>query len=1024
MCNHLKKIVTAALLICSMAASACSSVFAVNVYYDGEAVNFDRAPVIVKNRTMVAAEEFFNAAKIDYAKTDSGDITVENITISEEKPVTDSEVLPFTAENALFMPLRAVCEALNKSVQWNNEEKSVNVLSPKDGTPIFAEAQKVKDGKKAAIVFIHDDGGKATANWLNTVLPKYNVNSTVAIIGRSIDPEYNLNEPDNFEKWQVILANSNGRMNFAVHSHGHRYMGETDEEESGVFSDGKEYSLEAGHMTKDIADERARINLMFPNERLLAFVKPGTSYPEGKKQVSDAAMEMIKEHYIAMRNTGGEVDTLPPENIYSVKSLMGTSSSDYTDFEKNHTAQYWINQMDLAIEKNGLLVYLFHNISDAASVSGTTTAQNRVEILLSAMYDRIESGEIWNGKFDEVMQYTQEFNAITSVEALNYPSKKCISLKLSDSISKIDTDLVGTKFENLDMFDYPITVKVELPYNWEYAELNQEYGERTEILKPFKENGKKYIYANVVPDQKEAVISEANLGNYVTEIKINGAAIPDFEPSKFYYKYVLPFGTADAPKISVNNDNAEITQVKLDENGEGSAFVTIGKFRYEIYFTTEKPEKTGLLRIDTSNDDNNLTATKKVIEYLQSVGICANLTDKNAYSALSETYENVEFCEKNNSDNLTFDFDDEDTEKNGDFMLSYNDFISAYRQTEDDKIIMTVHPENKSDLLFEIFKDQIEFLKMQNVKLVTEKYFYSDPIYVLAIGNSFSDDSVRRLREIAEADGVNIKSYSAYVAGRSLSGHYDAWVGDTDYRIDVEGASKFERLGTVHDFKTLKNIVSEFDWDYITLQGTTHFNSYDEGLWGVDEADTKKYWSTIADGVAEIKPDAKRIVNATWAPINKLSAKVNDEMFESGTPDSRGAYLAALLPNEQIGADIFSTVTRSDGAKAYIPVGVAVDYLVRHYRFPEYIEDENGEYDNSPATIGVYRDKVCHLTNNVGRVLAGLVWYEMLTGTPATENKYQRETLSESDMQKLKEAAHYACQNYTTYNPAEIGALE
>ena len=892
--------------------------------------------------------------------------------------------------------------------------------SAKLGDTLSATPQKVKNGAKAAIAFIHDDGGKATGNWLNTVLPKYNVNATVAIIGRSIDPECNVNEPDNFEKWQVILKNSNGRMNFAVHSHGHRYLGETDEAEEGVLSDGTEFSYEAGHMTKDIADERVRINGMFPDERLLAFVKPGTLYPEGKKQVSDAAIEMIKEHYIAMRNTGGEVDTLPPENIYSVKSLMGTSSSDYTNTEKNHTAQYWISEMDRAIEQNGLLVYLFHNIAESGA-SGNSTAQSRVELLLSAMQSRIDSGEIWNGKFDEIMQYTQEFNAITGVEAKNYPAEEKITVEVTDSISKIDTDLTKGKFAGLDMFDYPITVKLEMPYDWEYAELTQSYGNRKEIVKPFTENGVRYIYANVVPDQAAAEICEANLDGYITTVKINDAPIANFEPSKFYYKFVLPYGTAESPKITASSEDAQIEQVELSENGEGSAFVTLGDFRYEFYFTPEKAEKQALLRIDTSKDDENLTATKKIVEYLQAEGISANITDEKAYDTLKNLYPNVEYADSKDADNISFEFDDEITEKEGDFALYYNDFEKAFKENENDKLIMTVHPEDKGDLQLETFKDQIEYLKAKGVKLVNSKYFYGEPIYVLAIGNSFSDDSVRRLREIAAADGVDIRSYSAYVAGRPLASHYNAWNEDTTYRIDCEGASKYERLGTVHDFETLKNMVAKYDWDYVTLQGTTHYNSYDEGLWGVDSAETEKYWQSLADGVAELAPDAKRLVNATWSPVNELAANVNDGMFAGGTPDARGAYLAALLPNEQIGADIFSTEVRPDGKKAYIPVAVAVDYLVRYYGFPEY-EDRNGDL-NAPETRGVYRDNVCHLTNNVGRVLAGLVWYEMLTGTPATENKYQRSTLSASDMAKLKEAAHYACMNYMNYEPELIGSF-
>ena len=611
------------------------------------------------------------------------------------------------------MPIRAVMEALNKKILWSEDERTVSVIS--ESEQLTAIPQKVKNGADAAIVFIHDDGGKATGNWLNTVLPKYNVNATVAIIGRSIDPEYNVNEPDNFEKWQVILKNSNGRLGFAVHSHGHRYLGETDEAESGVLSNGNEFNYEAGHMTKDIADERARINAMFPNERLLAFVKPGTLYPEGKKQVSDAAIAMIKEHYIAMRNTGGGVDTLPPEDVYSVKSLMGTSTENYSDIEKNHTAKLWIDSMDEAIEKNGMLVYLFHDISDETGAKGNGTARSRVAMLLNAIGDRIESGKVWNGKFEEVMQYTQEFNAITDVAALNYPSEKRISVAVSDSISKIDTDLVGTKFEGLDMFDYPITVKVELPYDWAYAKLTQSYNDRTEIIKPFTEDGVRYIYANVVPDNEAASIREATTDDYLAAIIVGEEALNGFEPTKFYYKVVLPAGTVTAPKVEA--ENAEVIDAELNESGEGSAFVTFKGATYEIYFCNETVGKNVLLRIDTSKDNGELTATKKIIDILAKKGISANITDKAAYEALKNDYENVVFCENTDDDNCAFDFDDSYTEEvEGDYMPAYNQFVLAYRDAADDSLIMTVHPEDKGDLLFDIFDDQVEYLIHNNAK--------------------------------------------------------------------------------------------------------------------------------------------------------------------------------------------------------------------------------------------------------------------------------------------------------------------
>jgi len=292
-----------------------------------------------------------------------------------------------------------------------------------------------------------------------------------------------------------------------------------------------------------------------------------------------------------------------------------------------------------------------------------------------------------------------------------------------------------------------------------------------------------------------------------------------------------------------------------------------------------------------------------------------------------------------------------------------------------------------------------------------------EEILVMAIGNSFAQDSMTYLKRIAAADGVNISSYNCYVGGRPLNAHYNAWVNEVaDYEIQPEGARSTMMTSS-------NDMVKMYDWDYILVQGTTHSSHYDTGLWGDDAATV---WTTLADGIAQAAPNAKRFVHATWAPYETLSATMNSGMFAGGTPDARGAYTKALLERQQLGADIFSTESREDGSGAYIPTAVAVDYLIRHYGFPEYEgELTDGKYYSNAATSrGVYRDTTCHLTDNVGRVLAGLVWYEMITGTPATENAYTRSTLSAEDMTMIKEAAHYACQNYATYDPATIVPAE
>ena len=298
--------------------------------------------------------------------------------------------------------------------------------------------------------------------------------------------------------------------------------------------------------------------------------------------------------------------------------------------------------------------------------------------------------------------------------------------------------------------------------------------------------------------------------------------------------------------------------------------------------------------------------------------------------------------------------------------------------------------------------------------LTVPQTFDSTPIYLLAIGNSFAMDSLSKLENIAKADGVNIRPYTANHSGRPLSGHYESWLGEkVDYQIRPGGS------GVTDNKLSMKDFIDLYDWDYITLQGTTHYSAYDEGLFGET---SELMWTTLKDAVSENAPEAKRLVHATWTPINELSGRVNDGIFKNGVPDSSGAYLKALLEKNSFGAGIYSSETRPDGENVFIPTLVAVDYLIRHYGFPEYGGelDETSSYDNSETTRCVYRDKTCHLTDNVGRVLAGLVWYETLTGIPATECRYTRSTLSDEDMEKIKAAAHYACENYMTYDPDTI----
>ena len=444
------------------------------------------------------------------------------------------------------------------------------VFGEDEAEEVSATATKVKNGAKAIVSFIHDDGSTPTVEFLAREVEKNNLNATVALWGNRLsDSTYNT--------WKNLMEAGHGRLNFASHSYSHGYLGESDNAESGTLKDGTEYDYPAGHMTEEIANERARINGYFPNERVLTFIKPGTSYPDGKAQVSSAARNMIQEHYIAMRNTGGGLESIPPSNYYSVKSYMA---------EKTDEPSAWIDYLEQAYNNEGMIVYLFHTIVDTESSWSLSTMQSDVSVLLEEIGDYVADNRVWSAKFEEAIQYCREYSALTKVEALNVPAQNKIVVEVRDSISKIDHDITSGKYAGRDMYDYPITVKTQIPYNWAYVKMTQSYDDRIEIVKTFVEDGVRYAYVNVVPDQSAAVLVEAVADDYLSSIKVGGTAISGFDPAKFYYKVNLPSGTTSAPAVTTTKSGASVTNAAL-VNGEGSAFVTFNGLVYEVHFSVE-----------------------------------------------------------------------------------------------------------------------------------------------------------------------------------------------------------------------------------------------------------------------------------------------------------------------------------------------------------------------------------------------------------------------------------------------------
>jgi hypothetical protein len=144
----MKKI--AAIIICIMMLFTTGSVFAdeyVTVIMDGETINFDVPARIVNDRTMVPMRMIFEklGAEVEWIEDDEivfavrddevitmkinqNYFTVANL-LSNETYVKDLDVAPMLVDDRTLVPIRAVSESLNCTVDWVEDTYTVIITT-------------------------------------------------------------------------------------------------------------------------------------------------------------------------------------------------------------------------------------------------------------------------------------------------------------------------------------------------------------------------------------------------------------------------------------------------------------------------------------------------------------------------------------------------------------------------------------------------------------------------------------------------------------------------------------------------------------------------------------------------------------------------------------------------------------------------------------------------------------------------------------------------------------------------------
>lgn len=222
-------------------------------------------------------------------------------------------------------------------------------------------------------------------------------------------------------------------------------------------------------------------------------------------------------------------------------------------------------------------------------------------------------------------------------------------------------------------------------------------------------------------------------------------------------------------------------------------------------------------------------------------------------------------------------------------------------------------------------------------------------INILAIGNSFSEDTTHYLHQIALADGIKTKVVNLYIGGCSLETHWK--------NIEENAANYSYQINGMYTDRliTIKEALLEENWDYVITQQA----SYNSGI----EETYFPYIENIYHYIKKLAPKAVIMLNQTWA----YEIDSNHEGFRYYNGSQLEMYDKLKKAYDKAANTIQVDI---------IPCGDAIQAL----RQLEPFQYEHGG-------MSLCRDGY-HLNYVYGRYLVAAIWYEVLLKKSILDNSY------------------------------------
>lgn len=254
------------------------------------------------------------------------------------------------------------------------------------------------------------------------------------------------------------------------------------------------------------------------------------------------------------------------------------------------------------------------------------------------------------------------------------------------------------------------------------------------------------------------------------------------------------------------------------------------------------------------------------------------------------------------------------------------------------------------------------------VNLKNEKY--RKTFKVFAIGNSFSDDAVEYLYQIAESSGIeDIKIGNLYIGGCSLERHWNNAENDDSaytYRKNTDGSFVEKTL-------SIREALIDEEWKIIVFQQAS-------GLSGIIDS-YEPYLSNLKEYVKKNMTNlrAKFAWHMTWA----YQSNSTHEEFANYNNNQQTMYDAIVNA-------VQTKIVPDDDFSFIIPTGTAVQNM-----------------RNSYIGDNLTRDGF-HMSIPLGRYVAGLTWFKILTGRLLENVTYKPFGMNETDEKIAKNSVNKA----------------